>query len=217
MRTEFTRNHQSIADKLLIEIDTALRVVAARPGATRATPGGSSDDSPTDGAAKQEVAKLMRVNHAGEIAAQALYRGQALTAHDDKLRASLLQSADEEHDHLVWCRQRAEELGGGPSKLAPFWYAGSFALGVVAGMSGDKTSLGFLAETEKQVTEHLEGHLKRLPERDGKSRAILKQMREDEIQHGQGALDKGGRQLPTPVRQAMKLAAKVMTTVAYRI
>ena len=159
----------------------------------------------------------MRVNHAGETAAQALYRGQALVARDPALREDLLRAADEEHDHLAWCQQRATELGGGVSKLAPLWYTGSLAIGVLAGLAGDKTSLGFLAETEDQVSEHLAGHLERLPEKDNDSRAILEKMREDEIRHGQGALEQGGGELPRPVRELMRLTAKFMTTVSYRV
>jgi ubiquinone biosynthesis monooxygenase Coq7 len=164
-----------------------------------------------------EVARLMRVNHAGEIAAQALYRGQALVARNPELRANLLEAADEEHDHLAWCQQRATELGGDISKLAPLWYAGSFAIGVLAGLASDNVSLGFVAETEKQVSEHLQDHLQRLPPEDSDSRAILEQMREDEVRHGEGALEKGGLELPEIAKNAMRLTAKIMTSVSYRV
>ncbi len=159
----------------------------------------------------------MRVNHAGEIAAQALYRGQALLARDPQLRNDLLQAADEEHDHLAWCDERARQLGGGTSKLAPLWYAGSFAIGMAAGVAGDKLSLGFLAETERQVTEHLDGHLARLPADDRVSREIIHQMRDEEIAHGEGAVARGGSTLPDPVRRAMRMVAGVMTSVSYRV
>lgn len=210
----------SFADRCLGEIDTALRVMFAKPQAAEASPGRAIVQSNPENLGPAERllgARLMRVNHAGEIAAQALYRGQALVARDRELRADLLQAAAEEHDHLAWCQQRAEQLGGRVSKLAPLWYGGSFAIGVLAGLYGDKTSLGFLAETEKQVSEHLQGHLQRLPERDQGSRAIVQRMRADEIRHGQGALDRGGKSLSALTRSLMRLTAKLMTTVSYRI
>jgi ubiquinone biosynthesis monooxygenase Coq7 len=203
-----------LTDRILGELDHALRVVAAKPRATRATPGDSAEIDCADPA---EVARLMRVNHTGEIAAQALYRGQALVARDADLRAKLLQSADEEHDHLAWCRERAEELGGSVSLLAPLWYAGSFAIGVTAGLAGDAISLGFLAETEQQVTEHLDGHLDRVPDDDYRSRAILEQMRADEVRHGEGAIEDGGTQLPEAASKLMRLTAKLMTSISYRV
>jgi ubiquinone biosynthesis monooxygenase Coq7 len=213
-----------LTDRLLTELSTAMRVVAATPQAARAAP-------ETEPAAQQETqqtaqlsdqarklgAKLMRVNHSGEIAAQALYRGQALVARDPALRAELLEAAAEEHDHLAWCQQRTTELGGRVSLLSPVWYAGSFALGMVAGLAGDKVSLGFLAETERQVTAHLDGHLDRLPAEDSPSRAIVEQMRDDEIKHGENATKLGGANLPTPVKKAMQAASKVMTTLSFRI
>jgi ubiquinone biosynthesis monooxygenase Coq7 len=162
-------------------------------------------------------AQLMRVNHSGEIAAQALYRGQALVAQNPVLRAELLDAADEEHDHLAWCQQRTTELGSHISLLTPVWYAGSFAIGMAAGLTGDKVSLGFLAETERQVTEHLDGHLDRLPERDNQSRAIIEQMRSDEIKHGNHATELGGANLPGPIKKAMRAASKVMTTLSFRV
>jgi ubiquinone biosynthesis monooxygenase Coq7 len=212
-------NHRnlSFADRCIGELDSALRVVAARSRARQAIPAGKAHDEPLEDHQKAEVARLMRVNHSGEIAAQALYRGQALVAREPGLRDSLLEAADEEHDHLAWCQQRAEELGGGVSKLAPLWYAGSFAIGVAAGLASDKISLGFVAETERQVSEHLEEHLQRLPAQDSSSRAILEQMREDEVRHGQGALEKGGVELPEIAKNTMRLTAKIMTSLSYRV
>ena len=206
-------------DALLTELDTALRVVAATPQASRPVPQATADETePRLSKGEQQLsAKLMRVNHAGEIAAQALYRGQALVARDPELRGELLAAADEEHDHLAWCQQRAEQLGGGASKLAPAWYAGSFAIGLLAGLTGDRVSLGFLAETENQVTKHLEGHLERLPNTDNSSRSILEQMRSDEIRHAEGATARGGIQLPEPVCKAMTAASRVMTSLSFRV
>ncbi len=211
-----TTRRFTLADRLLGEVDAALRTVAAKPRANRITPS-ESPDTALAPAEQRLSAGLMRVNHTGEIAAQALYRGQALVARDADLRSELLEAADEEYDHLAWCQERTEELGSRVSLLAPLWYAGSFTIGMAAGLSGDKTSLGFLAETEKQVTEHLEGHLDRLPENDAESRAIVNQMREDEIKHGQNALDRGGTDLPKPVKQAMRMASRVMTRISFRL
>jgi ubiquinone biosynthesis monooxygenase Coq7 len=159
----------------------------------------------------------MRVNHAGEIAAQALYEGQALTARNPRVREQLKRAAAEEQDHLVWCADRIHELGEQPSRLVPVWYAGSFAIGAATGFLGDKVNLGFVAETEKQVVDHLEGHLDRLPIGDDKSRAILEQMKADETRHGHEAAQAGGTALPTPVQRLMKLASRVMTKTAYWI
>lgn len=159
----------------------------------------------------------MRVNHAGEIAAQALYHGQSLTARDPRLRVRLKQASIEESDHLAWCRQRLEELGTHTSYLDPAWYLGALAIGISAGVLGDRWNLGFLAETEHQVVRHLEGHLKRLPSGDEKSRRIIRQMREDELGHAMLAEELGAARLPEPVRKAMRLSARVMTTIAQRI
>jgi ubiquinone biosynthesis monooxygenase Coq7 len=170
-----------------------------------------------DGAARHHAAGLMRINHSGEIAAQALYHGQAAVARDAELRAHLLEAAEEERAHLDWCARRIDELGEKPSRLAPLWYAGSYAIGAVAGMAGDRWSLGFVAETEKQVAQHLDDHLERLSSEDGRSRAIVQNMREDEVRHGQNALERGGKALPLPVRGAMRATAQLMKLLAYRI
>jgi len=208
--------HLNFADRCITELDNALKVVAARSRAQRAVPAGNGD-SELQEADQALVAGLMRVNHSGEIAAQALYRGQALVARDPELRAHLLAAADDEHDHLAWCQQRTEELGGATSKLAPVWYAGSFAIGMAAGLAGDKVSLGFLAETEKQVSDHLAGHLQRLPAEDHASRAIIEQMRDDEIRHGDSAIAQGGAPLPEVAKNSMRMVAKIMTSVSYRL
>jgi ubiquinone biosynthesis monooxygenase Coq7 len=208
--------HLNFADRCITELDNALKVVAARSRAQRAVPAGKGD-SELQEADHTLVAGLMRVNHSGEIAAQALYRGQALVARDPELRAHLLAAADDEHDHLAWCQQRTEELGGATSKLAPVWYAGSFAIGMAAGLAGDKVSLGFLAETEKQVSDHLAGHLQRLPAEDHASRAIIEQMRDDEIRHGDSAIAQGGAPLPEVAKNSMRMVAKIMTSVSYRL
>jgi ubiquinone biosynthesis monooxygenase Coq7 len=218
----------NLTDRLLTELSTAMRVIAAEPRANRAMPAAEKIDDKSDEQVTEEPAELgdkerklgaqlMRVNHSGEIAAQALYRGQALVAQNRVLRAELLDAADEEHDHLAWCQQRTTELGSHISLLTPVWYAGSFVIGMAAGLTGDKVSLGFLAETERQVSEHLDGHLERLPQQDSQSRAILKQMRSDEIKHGNHATEQGGANLPGPVKKAMRAASKVMTTLSYRV
>ena len=159
----------------------------------------------------------MRVNHAGEVAAQALYRGQALVTRDPELREQLLVAADEEHDHLAWCEDRVKELGCQTSALSPLWYGGSFAIGIIAGLAGDKKSLGFLAETEDQVTAHLNSHLERLPAKDIRSKKIVSQMRDDEMLHSTHALEKGGEALAEPVRKVMAFASSIMTRVAHHI
>jgi ubiquinone biosynthesis monooxygenase Coq7 len=214
----------NLTDRLLTELSTALRVVTAKPRATRAMPSSEQSAELGDDLSaslsdneRKLGAQLMRVNHSGEISAQALYRGQALVAQNQRLRTELLAAADEEYDHLAWCQQRTTELGSHISVLTPVWYAGSFAIGMAAGLTGDKVSLGFLAETERQVTEHLEGHLDRLSPQDSQSRAIIEQMREDEIKHGNNATELGGANLPGPVKKAMRAASKVMTTLSFRL
>ena len=168
-------------------------------------------------AERARAAALMRVNHVGEICAQALYQGQALTARDPAARAALEQAAREEQDHLVWSAERIRELGGRPSLLNPAWYAGAFAMGALAGALGDRWNLAFLAETEHQVEEHLSGHLEALPAEDRRTRAVVEAMRADEARHRSSALELGAAELPGPVKLAMRLASKVMTTVAYRV
>ncbi len=168
-------------------------------------------------AEQNEAAALMRVNHVGEICAQALYEAQALGTPDDRLRETFMHAAREEADHLAWTQRRIEELGGRTSLLNPLWYSGAFAIGLVAARLGDRISLGFMAETERQVEQHLESHLDRLPAADTTSRAVVEQMKADEVAHGRTALDLGGVDLPGPVRSAMRLAARVMTTAAHRI
>jgi ubiquinone biosynthesis monooxygenase Coq7 len=200
-----------------MNFDQALRTLAGKPLVTgRSNPADDRNDDELSAAEKAESMRLMRVNHAGEVAAQALYQGQALGARRDTVRARMEQAAEEENDHLDWCEQRITELGGRTSYLNPVWYLGSFAIGAAAGMAGDKWSLGFVAETEKQVVRHLDGHLQRLAAGDAKSRAIIEQMKIDEAQHGAAARRAGGAELPQPVRQLMGFASRVMTRAAYR-
>lgn len=203
----------STTDHLLATLGRGLsrlpqRAAAAEPGA---------DDRRFDAGTRARIAGLMRVNHAGEIAAQALYRGQALVARDRRVRDHLLKAAEEERDHLQWCEQRLHELGDGPSRLAPLWYAGSYAIGATAGLAGDRWSLGFVEETERQVAEHLDDHLGRLPAEDHRSRDILARMRADEARHGQEAAEAGAHPLPRPVRSLMRAVAGVMKFGASRI
>lgn len=216
MSTTSTTKEISALDRVIGHVDNVLRtcVGTAMPGA-RPNPAAESDSEPTDAAKREQAARLMRVNHAGEVAAQALYHGQALTARDPSVRDKMHESAKEEADHLAWCGQRLDELGASVSRLTPVWYAGSFSIGALAGVFGDRVSLGFIAETERQVIDHLDRHLSQLPEDDEKSRAILLQMREDEAHHAQAARDAGGVTLPVPVQSAMGLVAKVMTRTAY--
>ena len=185
-------------------------------GAT-AYPAEGLDPGPPDPRARRRSARLMRVNHAGEVAAQALYLGQGAFARDPAVRRALEAAADEERAHLDWCRRRLSELGAGPSRLDPLWRAGSFAIGAAAGAAGDASSLGFVAETERQVVDHLARHLRRLPREDHRSRAICRRMMDDERRHGARAVQAGGRRLPAPVRLMMRAAAGVMTSAAYRI
>ena len=202
-------------DDLIIAFDKGLRTVFAPARSVRATPGGELPDADMDAAQRALAAALMRVNHTGEVCAQALYQGQALTARDSAARAALEQAALEETEHLAWTEGRIAELGGRKSLLNPLFYVGSFALGAAAGALGDRWNLGFLAETERQVVRHLEGHLGRLPETDRKSRAIVEQMRDDEARHATSALQHGGAELPAPVRAAMQASSKVMTGTAF--
>lgn len=213
-----TERHYSLFDKLIIEFDKALTTVAGQPATTsRAVPGAELPEAELSEVDRKQAAGLMRVNHAGEVSAQALYQGQALTAKLPNVREAMETAALEENDHLVWCQQRLEALSSHTSVLNPIWYAGSFALGAAAGKIGDKWSLGFVAETEKQVVEHIEGHLKIISEQDQKSRAVLEQMKLDEAHHGTKALEAGGAALPTPVIRLMGLVSKVMTRSSYWI
>lgn len=208
----------SFADDALINFDQALRTLFGRPKTThRRNPADALEDVELDDRDRDHTARLMRINHTGEVCAQGLYQGQALTARDPLVRESMEQSAAEENDHLAWCEDRVEELGGHLSLLNPIWYAGSFALGAAAGVAGDRWSLGFVAETEKQVEGHLDEHLEQLAPEDAKTRVILEQMKTDEIEHGEKAMNHGGVNLPLPIRAAMKLTAKVMTTTVYRL
>lgn len=204
-------------DRVIQEFDYALRAVFAPARTVRPLPGAALPDACTEISEKQHVVGLMRVNHCGEICAQALYQGQALTSRDPVVREALRSAANEETEHLAWTEQRIAELGGRKSCLNPLWYVGSLSLGLVAGALGDKWNLGFLAETERQVEAHLDSHLLSLPQADGRSRAIVEQMRLDEIRHAETAIHYGAAELPGVVKQAMKLAAKVMTGAAYRL
>jgi ubiquinone biosynthesis monooxygenase Coq7 len=202
-------------DRLIGEIDRAIKVLSTPAHSHRELPAGSAEEPPAAETARRESGRLMRVNHAGEISAQALYQGQALTARASSVAATLRQCAAEEMDHLAWCEERLAELNTRTSLLNPVWYAGSFALGALAGALGDRTSLGFIAETERQVEAHLRDHQKRLPPDDRRSRAILEQMTEDEVKHGATAASLGGYELPFPVKTAMRLCSRVMTRAAY--
>lgn len=210
------QRHYSTADTLLLGFDQALRTLFGQPKVTdRPNPAEGIPETELDERTRDHTARLMRINHTGEVCAQGLYQGQAVTARDPETRRSMEESADEENDHLAWCEQRIEELGGRLSLLNPLWYAGSFAIGATAGAVGDKWSLGFVAETEKQVESHLQSHLDEIPPEDQRTRAILEQMKIDEIHHGEKALAHGGAELPAPVKQAMKLMSKVMTGTVY--
>lgn len=204
-----------ISDRLILAFDRALRTVFGPSHASRPVPGENLPESELDPAQKAEAAALMRIDHVGEVCAQALYQGQALTARNSAAKAALEKAAAEEVDHLAWTERRIAELGGRRSLLNPLWYAGSYAIGAVAGLAGDRWNLGFLAETENQVVAHLDSHLKRLSHQDAKSRAILMAMKRDEAKHATTALHMGGSELPFGVKLAMKAASKVMTTTAY--
>ncbi|MEQ6342856.1 MAG: 2-polyprenyl-3-methyl-6-methoxy-1,4-benzoquinone monooxygenase [Gammaproteobacteria bacterium] len=209
--------HYSPIDNLLINLDQAVRTVFGKPQVTeRPNPADAHEDPVLSEEERHRAARLMRVNHAGEVSAQALYQGQALTAKLPEVREKMERAALEENDHLDWCEGRIKELGSHTSVLNPAWYAGSFAIGALAGAAGDKWSLGFVAETEHQVVKHLEDHLQHLPHQDMKSRAILEQMKEDEAHHATVALEAGGAALPWPVKKLMALTSRVMTWTAYR-
>lgn len=211
------RNYSPL-DQFIMSADTALRTLLGPPLTTgRDYPAEAFDDAELNDAQRRHVAGLMRVDHSGEVSAQALYQGQAITARDAEVKQKLQQAAIEENDHLDWTRRRLDELGSHTSLLNPLWYGGSFAIGAFAGALGDKWSLGFLAETEHQVVRHLDDHLQRLPDQDRRSRAILEQMKIDEGKHATTAIDNGAAELPLPVKKLMTAMSKVMTTVAYYI
>lgn len=208
----------SAVDRLLIRLQGALAAVSVPDrGAIRPNPAGGIEAPDLDDAARRHAAGLMRVNHAGEVAAQALYQGHALAARTPQVREHMLDAAAEERAHLAWCEERLAELGEGPSKLDPLWYAGSFAIGAIAGLAGDRWALGFVEETEKQVAEHLSGHLAKLPQDDARSRAIVDAMRRDEERHGQEAAAAGASSLPKAIQGLMRGVAKLMTRSAYWI
>lgn len=206
-----------IPDNLIIQFDKALRTVFAQAHSRRPYPDADIAEAGMSEAEKRHAAGLMRVNHSGEVCAQALYQGQALTARDPEVQKALQAASDEETEHLAWCERRLTELGSHKSLLNPLWYAGSFTLGAIAGALGDKWNLGFLAETERQVEGHLNGHLEQLPEQDAKSRAIVEQMKADEVKHAETAIAHGGAPLPLPVKLAMQATSKILTHTAYRV
>jgi len=210
--------HLNPIDQLIIQSDHALRTLFGAPAVTeRTNPSDGISENETTETERKVSAGLMRVNHAGEVSAQALYQGQALTARLEEVRESMERAALEENDHLAWTEQRLQELSSHKSILNPIWYSGSFAIGAVAGLLGDKWSLGFVAETEHQVIKHLDEHLGKLPPHDARSEAVLKQMKIDEAHHATVAIEGGGAELPQPVKQLMAAMSKVMTTSAYYV
>ena len=210
------RQYQPL-DRLLINADQVIRTLFGRPPVSgRADPAEHLPDTELSSEQADHVARLMRINHTGEVCAQGLYHGQAITARSPEVREAMEHSAIEENDHLAWCEQRVKELGGRLSYLNPAFYAGSFALGAAAGLVGDRWSLGFVAETERQVEGHLDEHLGQIPADDQRTRAILEQMKDDEMAHGQKATQLGGVELPAPIRMTMTLTSKLMTRSVYR-
>ena len=214
-----TRRHYSPIDHFIGNVDNALRTIFGKPQITeRPDPAANIAEEPAlTEQERKHVAGLMRVNHAGEVSAQGLYTGQALTARLPDVREKMERAAMEENDHLAWCEKRLDELGSHKSLLNPLWYFGSLTIGAIAGAAGDKWSLGFVAETEHQVIKHLDEHLQKLPPQDEKSRAVLEQMKEDEAHHATVALQHGGAELPGPVKLMMQTTSKIMTTLAYKI
>ena len=211
------RNY-TLFDQVLFGIDAILKdATGLVTQNTRLNPAVDITENDLTDSEKRHAAGLMRVNHVGEVCAQALYQGQSLTAQDRIIQQKLEQAAEEEKDHLAWCKERITELNSHTSYLNPFWYTSSLLIGIIAGLAGDKINLGFLAETERQVEQHLTNHLEKLPKKDLKSRAIVEQMRIDEIQHAMTAEEFGASKLPTPVKFAMRCLSKVMTTTAYWI
>jgi ubiquinone biosynthesis monooxygenase Coq7 len=204
-------------ERLIIGFDRALRTLAGTAVSARPMPGASLPESQLTADERRDVGGLMRINHTGEVCAQALYSAQALVARDPTVRERFAEAAREEEDHLAWTETRLAEIGQHRSWLNPLWYAGAFGIGLVAGLRGDRTNLGFVVETERQVEEHLGDHMDRLPAHDARSRAIVERMREDEARHGGMAREAGGESLPLPARVAMRLAADLMRAVAYRI
>jgi ubiquinone biosynthesis monooxygenase Coq7 len=204
-------------DRLIAEFDRALRTVSSVAEASRVSPAEALPEAELSTQDRKHAAALMRFNHVGEVCAQALYQGQGLTARDPHARQALERAAREEEDHLAWSAQRVAELGGHTSLLNPLWYAGAFTIGAIAGTLGDRWNLGFLAETERQVEEHLSGHLQRLPQSDSRTRVVVEAMRADEARHRDTALEMGAAELPRPVRRAMRFASGLMTRIAYRL
>ena len=204
-------------DELVVNFDRALRTLAGRPVASRPVPGAELDDGELSAADRTHAAGLMRVNHTGEVCAQALYAAQALVARDPAVKQEFAHAAREEEEHLAWTQHRLTELSDRPSLLNPLWYGASFAIGIAAGVAGDRGNLGFVLETERQVEEHLTRHMEQLPPGDARSRAIVEQMRNDEARHGEAARAAGASELPSPVKGLMRIAADVMRFVAYRV
>lgn len=204
-------------DTLITNVDKALRTIFASAATRRPYPDTGLDEPEMTEAERRHAAGLMRINHSGEVCAQALYQGQSMTARNPEAAKALIEASEEETEHLAWCEKRLNELGSHKSYLNPLWYVGSFGLGVLAGALGDKWNLGFLAETENQVEGHLNTHLDWLPEKDVKSRAIVEQMKIDEAKHANTALSHGGAELPMPVKMAMKFTSKILTKAAYRL
>jgi 3-demethoxyubiquinol 3-hydroxylase len=204
-------------DKLILAFDRALRTLTNTVTSSRASPAAGVAEPALTPDERRHAAALMRVNHTGEVCAQALYQAQSLTVRDPALRSHFAQAAREEEDHLAWTRQRIDELGERTSLVNPLWFAGSFAIGALAGLAGDRSNLGFVVETERQVEEHLTGHMDRLPAADAKSRLIVEAMRDDEARHGAMARDAGASELPFPIRALMRVTARIMTATAYRI
>ena len=214
-----THSPNTLVDKLVSSLDNGLRSTFTKPNAKRNSPAQGLTEDPIayDDELQKTSASLMRVNHVGEVCAQALYQGQALTSRSEEVKNKMQEAADEEIDHLNWCYQRIEELNGHTSIMNPLWYIGAFSIGVGAGLAGDKWSLGFLAETERQVVKHLESHLERLPEQDTISRAVISQMVIDETEHAEMAVENGAAELPSAIKNLMRLSAKVMTNISEKI
>jgi ubiquinone biosynthesis monooxygenase Coq7 len=224
MTHSFSAKSRSPIDRFISEFDIALRAIAGGANYKRPIPSidlidkqALTSDINMSANERAHAAGLMRVNHVGEVCAQALYQSQKVFAKDPKTRALLDEAAGEEMDHMAWCEERLKELDSRPSLLNPIWYLGSFGMGLLAGLAGDRWSLGFVAETEKQVERHLDHHLEKLPITDHRSQAIVRQMRADEIEHGASAMSAGGQELPVPIKTAMASISKIMTTTAYKI